>query len=112
MRLPLHLVLRGLVAMAEQRLMLILVGLTFTVGLATVVLLGYLPSLSEPGVVIEAYQATFHPTGLLEETYTYQIRQDGLRFLFRTWDAPLSTMPLEIPYIEPLNIEAAPNSIG
>jgi uncharacterized membrane protein len=98
--------------MAEQRLMLILVGLTLTMGLATVGLLGYLPSLSEPGVVIEAYQATFHPTGLLEETYTYQIRQDGLRFLFRTWDAPLSATSLEIPYIEPLTIDAAPNAIG
>jgi uncharacterized membrane protein len=98
--------------MAEQRLMLILVGLTLIMGLASVVLLGDLPSLSAPGVVIEAYHATFFPTGVLEERYTYQIRQEGLRFLFRTWDAPLTTTPLEIPYITPLAIDAAPDAIG
>jgi uncharacterized membrane protein len=98
--------------MAEQRLMLILVGLTLTMGLATIFLLGYLPTLAEPSVVIELYHATFHPTGFLEETYTYQVRQEGLRFLFRTWNAPLSTTPLDAPYIAPITVDAAPDAIG
>jgi len=58
-------------------------------------------------ITIDEYKATFYPDGTLIEEYTYTIRTQRYRMLFRYWDAPLSIDPLGQPYVELVDIEAA-----
>ncbi|MFQ6053720.1 MAG: DUF2207 domain-containing protein, partial [Candidatus Bathyarchaeia archaeon] len=95
--------------MSERRQILTLVGITAVIGLVAVALIGYLPPLLADGdAVVERYRATFYLDGTLTEEYTYIIRAKRFRMLFRTWEAPLSAEALDGPYIQPVEIEAAP----
>jgi len=58
-------------------------------------------------ITIDEYKATFYPDGTLVEEFTYTIRTQNYRMLFRYWDAPLSIDPLGQPYVELVDIEAA-----
>lgn len=98
--------------MSEQRQVLTLVGITFFIGLAVVAVIGYLPSLGDGDAVVEVYMATFYPDGTLVEEYEYLIRAERFRFLFRIWGAPLSVEPIDIPYIQPLEVDAASGAVG
>lgn len=70
-------------------------------------------SFAENGdVYIDEYRATIYPNGTLIEEYTYEIKINEYRMLYRFWAAPLSMDSLNQPYIEPLEIEAPPGAIG
>jgi len=99
--------------LTERRQILTLVGITLIIGVAAVSLMGTLPSSAGGGeAVVEEYSATFYPDGRLEEEYTYTISERRFRFLFRVWEAPLTSEPSDFPYIEPLMIVPAPGAVG
>ena len=94
--------------MTERRQILTLVAVTLILGVLTNVLVrGILGFAGEGGITIDEYKATFYPDGTLVEEFTYTIRTQRYRMLFRNWDAPLSIDPLGHPYVELVDIEAA-----
>ncbi|UCD44646.1 MAG: DUF2207 domain-containing protein [Candidatus Bathyarchaeota archaeon] len=93
--------------MSERRQILTLVVVTAIIGILAVALTGYvaLPSSDGRDIVVEEYRATFHADGTLEEEYTYAVRVQRFRMLYRNWEAPLSAEPLAEPNVEMVNVE-------
>ena len=83
---------------------MILVAITVIIAIAGTQL-GTVIGGAEGEAVVTQYTAVFHADGRLEETFTYKINEEGKRFLFRYWEAPLSAMELDYPHIELLDIE-------
>ncbi|MFP3951740.1 MAG: DUF2207 family protein [Candidatus Bathyarchaeia archaeon] len=98
--------------MSERREILTLVGITLVVGVAAIAFLGFIPSIGFGDAYVESYRAIFYENGTLIEEYTYRLKSGGNRFLYRVWDAPLSTQNPGMPYIEPIKIEPVLGAIG
>jgi uncharacterized membrane protein len=98
--------------MSENRQILTLVGITLVIGIIALALMGITPTLGEGDAYVESYRVEFYPNGTLEEDYSYRLNTNENRFLFRVWDAPLSTSDPGQAYIEPVMVEAPNGAVG
>jgi uncharacterized membrane protein len=78
---------------------LIIISLLVIAGV--VVLTGALPGLIEGDLVVDQYTVVLHDNGTLTEHYDYLVKNTGqYRMLFRFWQDPLVTTPIQSPSIE------------
>jgi uncharacterized membrane protein len=90
--------------LSERRQIRILVIISALIALAGSQIAPLLGA-AEGEAVVTQYTAVFHANGRLEETFTYKINEDGKRFLFRYWEAPLSNKDLGFAQIQLLDID-------
>ena len=70
------------------------------------------PSGTQGSIWVESYSADVYLNGTLKETFLYTVRQSSkYRMLYRNWKTPLSTEPLNEPYVEPIRILAPKGTI-
>ncbi|TRO47991.1 DUF2207 domain-containing protein, partial [Candidatus Bathyarchaeota archaeon] len=94
--------------MTERRQILTLVAVTLLIGILTNVLVRGVSGLTGGGgITVDEYTATFYPDGTLVEEFTYTIRKQDYRMLYRYWDVALYDGPMAYPYVEMVEIEAA-----
>ncbi|MBC8497367.1 DUF2207 domain-containing protein, partial [Candidatus Bathyarchaeota archaeon] len=99
--------------MTERRQILTLVVVTLLIGILTNVLVRSISGFASDGdIAVEEYEATFYTDGSLVEEFTYTIRKQSYRMLYRYWDAPLSIDSLGQPYVELVKLEAAATGFG
>jgi len=90
--------------MSEERQIIALMFLTLTIAVLGLMVITYLPSFTEGGVVVDEYKTFFYVDGTLIENYVYEIKHSNrFRMLYRVWDAPLSITQLNEPSIQFLN---------
>ena len=95
--------------MSEKRQILLLVAITLViafVGTQVENLIG----VAEGDAVVTQYTAVFHADGILEETFTYKLNVGDKKFLYRYWEAPLSTDDLGYAQIQLLDIDVPDNT--
>ncbi|MFW6117730.1 MAG: DUF2207 domain-containing protein, partial [Thermoproteota archaeon] len=98
--------------MSERRQIFLLVGLTLAIALSAVILIISLPQMTRSEDFVENYKAIFYPNGTLIEKYTYHLRTSGHKFLYRTWEAPISSENIGEAYIEPIQVEVVRGAVG
>jgi len=98
--------------MNERREISILLVITLAIGLTSMALITYIPAVNQPKVFVEKYSATFYFNGTLVEEYTYRLKTSGYHFLFRSWEAPLSTRSINEAYIRPVKVETVTGAAG
>ena len=88
-------------------------AVSLVLGVAGLIVIEYLPRVfRDDSAYVESYRATLYPDGRLEEEFTYQLNEGGLRMLFRLWRAPLSLEPLDMPYVLVLGVGGPPGAVG
>jgi len=99
--------------MSETRSLLILVVLAIILGAVAVILALAIPPLIEGDLVVDRYQATLQEDGSFQETYTYEVKSSGkYRMLYRYWQDPLSSQPLDSPHIQIIDMEKPRDTVG
>lgn len=99
--------------MSETRSLLFLVVLAIILGAVAVILSLAIPALMEGDLVVDRYQATLQEDGSFKETYTYEVKSSGkYRMLYRYWQDPLSSQPLDTPHIQIIDMEKPEGTVG
>lgn len=99
--------------MGETRELLLLIVVAFVVGGVTLLVSLALPLLLEGNLVVDRYEATLHEDGTFQEIYTYNVRDSGqYRMLYRFWQDPLTSEPLDFPSIQLLDMDKPPGTVG
>ncbi|MEM2981564.1 MAG: DUF2207 domain-containing protein [Candidatus Bathyarchaeia archaeon] len=98
--------------MTETKQIAMLVTSTLLLGICSIVIISYAPIFFEGDITVSNYTAKYYTNGTLLEEYVYDVKTSGkYRMLFRSWEAPLSTKKLSIPYIEFLNVSTFQNAV-
>ncbi|MEM3380574.1 MAG: DUF2207 domain-containing protein [Candidatus Bathyarchaeia archaeon] len=98
--------------MTETKQIAMLVTSTLLLGICSIVIISYAPIFFEGDITVGNYTAKYYTNGTLIEEYVYDVKTSGkYRMLFRSWEAPLSTKKLSIPYIEFLNVSTFQNAV-
>ena len=98
--------------MTETKQIAILVISTLLLGICSIVVIRYAPTFFEDDITVGNYTAKYYADGTLLEEYVYDVKTSGkYRMLFRSWEAPLSTKKLNIPYIEFLDVSTFGNAV-
>jgi uncharacterized membrane protein len=99
--------------MSETRSLLILVVLAVLLGAVAIILSLAIPGLMEGDLVVDRYQATLQEDGTFQEIYTYEVKSSGkYRMLYRYWQDPLSSQPLDNPHIQIIDMEKPGGTVG
>lgn len=99
--------------MGETRELLLLIVLGFVLGAAAVLVSLAIPVLLEGDLVVDQYRATLHEDGTFQEFYTYEVKSSGqYRMLYRYWQDPLSSQPLDSPYIWFVEMDYPAGNVG
>jgi uncharacterized membrane protein len=90
--------------MNERNQLIVVLLLTSLLALAGFFLPQQVQIWFEEDAIISNYKATIYPNFIIEEDFTYLLKKEGFRFLFRFWEDPVSLTKLMMPYYEPTDI--------
>ena len=87
--------------MSEFRQIASLVIISILIVIGMFALTGVIPALIEGDLVVTQYNANLYQNGTFTEHYDYLVKNTGeYRMLFRFWNDPLVTSPVDIPSIQ------------
>ncbi|MDI9633324.1 MAG: DUF2207 domain-containing protein [Methanolinea sp.] len=98
---------------SEKRDLALLVAIAAVVGGVAIGISLLVPALLEGDLVVADYRATLHEDGTFVEVFSYEVKAGGkYRMLYRYWDAPLSTAPLDVPHVRLTGMDVPAGTVG